>query len=92
MAGSKETAIGIAMVLASEHAPNPVSLTIRGQTLQEAADLVYLVTAECGDAGIPLSRLELDPELFAVLEQELAIPMRPDAKLEGSVNFYRSNS
>ncbi len=90
MASVEEMAIGIATLLASEHAPNPVPLTFRGQSLEEAADLVLLATAECGDAGIPLQRLELDPELFAVLEHKLFIPMRPDPTLEGGVRFYRA--
>lgn len=90
MASAKEAAIGIATLLASEHAPNPVPLTFRGQSLEEAADLVLLITAECEDAGIPLQRLELDPELFVVLEHQLIIPMRPDPNLEGGVRFFRA--
>ncbi len=89
MAGIKETAIGIAAVLASKHGPNPVALTFKGQSLDEAADLVELVTAECGDTGIRLVRLELDPELFDVLEAKLILPMRPDPELAGAVRFYR---
>ncbi|NTZ42884.1 hypothetical protein G7A66_07240 [Altererythrobacter sp. SALINAS58] len=89
MAGQKETAIGIATALASEHSPNPFPLSFRGQSLQEAADLVQLVVAECGDAGIKLARLELDPELFEVLEQRLIVPVRPDYRLQGSVRIFR---
>lgn len=92
MAGPKETAIGIATILASEHAPNPVPLIFRGQSLQEAADLVYLVMSECEDAGIPLQRLELDPELFRILEGELLMPMHPNPMLEGGVRFYRATN
>ncbi len=40
MAGMKETAIGIATLLASKHGPNPAVLTFKSQSLDEAADLV----------------------------------------------------
>lgn len=89
MAGARETALGIAAVLGSEHAPNPVPVTFGGQSLQEAAEFVQLITAECGDACISLDRLELDPELFKVLEGKLLLSMHPDPRLEGSVQFYR---
>ena len=90
MAGPREIALGVAAVLGSEHGPNPVPLTFRGQSLQDAADLVQLIMAECGDAGILLEGLELDPELFSVLEGKLVLPLRPDPRLEGVVNFYRT--
>ncbi len=50
MAGIKETAIGVATLLASGQTPSPAPLTCKGQSLQEAADLFQLVTAESGNA------------------------------------------
>ncbi len=90
MVSAKETALGIAAVLGSDQGPNPLPITFRGQSLQEAADLVQLVIAECGDAGIPLDKLELDPEFFEVLVGRLELPLRPDVRLQGCVKFYRS--
>lgn len=91
MAGAKETAIGIASVLGSEHSPDPFLLTFRGQVLEEAAEIIQFVLAECRDAGIMLSRIDLDPELFDELEDKLDVPTRLSLDLEAGARFVRGD-
>jgi hypothetical protein len=92
MAGAKETAIGIASVLGLEDSPNPFLLTFQGQLLAEAADIIQLTVAECRDAGIQLSRLELDPDLFDELEGDIDVPLRLCPDLVGGVRFVRGST
>lgn len=92
MANAKEVALGIASALGSEHAPDPLPISFRGQSLSEASTIVLAILAECRDAGIALDRVQLDPELYreatgraGALEAELL----RDGGSEGAAVFYR---
>ncbi len=41
---------------------------------------------------IPTARVELEPELFAILKAKPLLPVRPDPGLAGAVRFYRAIS
>ncbi|WP_152980356.1 hypothetical protein [Tsuneonella troitsensis] len=89
MSGARETAIGIATVLGSKNAPNPFLLTFQNQVLAEAGEIVRLTVAECRDAGIALTRLELDRDLFGELEGKVDLPIRYCPDLAAAVRFVR---
>lgn len=94
VAGYKEVGIGIASALASPHAPNPFSMTLRDQDLPEAARIVLAVLDECRAAEIKLEKVELDPELYAEVRAHLAtaesIARNPDLQCE--VRFFKNDS
>lgn len=89
MAGREEIGIGVATLLASGHAPDPLPLSFRGQTLEEAGGLVLHILAECRDAGISIARVELDPDLFREIGDDIHVAVRPVTDLLGEVRFYR---
>ena len=90
MAGREEVGIGVATLLGMEQAPNPLPVSFRGQTLDEAGALILQILAECRDAGIAIARMELDPDLFRAIGDEVHVPVRPVADLIGEVRFYRN--
>lgn len=94
MAHYKEVGIGITSVLASEHAPRPLPLTLKGQMLPEAARIVVAVLDECSAAGIELEKIELDPKLYAEVRSRLASDERivSNSDLQCEVRFFRSYS
>jgi hypothetical protein len=60
--------------------------------LEDAAELVRLVLAECQNAGIPLSRVELDPALWGYLRGRNYVGhvlLSSDPELSGEARFYR---
>lgn len=63
MAGPREVALGIASVLGKSGLPNPLLISCRGQTLDEAASIVEAIVSECDDAGVGIDKLELDSDL-----------------------------
>lgn len=63
MAGPKEVAIGVASMLGTKRAPNPLTITFRGQPLREAADIVRMIVSECDDARIVIKKIEIDQDL-----------------------------
>ena len=63
MAGPREIALGIASVLGKPGLPNPLTISFRGQTLDDGADIVRTITTECEDAGIAVTKIEADTEL-----------------------------
>ena len=63
MAGPHEIALGIASVLGKPGLPNPMIITFRGQTLDDAAEIVRAIISECDDADIRIDKIELDAEL-----------------------------
>lgn len=93
MAGYKEVGIGIATALASPHAPNPLSMMLRGQDLAEAARIVVAVLDECRAAAIKLEKVELDPELCSEIRlqgtSEECIVSNADLQCE--VRFFKSD-
>ena len=63
MAGTHEIAIGIASVLGKPGLPNPMTISFRGQSLDEGAYVVRAIITECEDAGIRVAKVEADVEL-----------------------------
>ncbi len=91
MANSEEVALGIASIVASVHAPNPVPIMLRGQSLPEAAYIIWKVVDECAAAGLGLEKIELDPELFEEVRLHRPVEVRlvNNAHLIGEAHFFR---
>ena len=91
MAGTREVALGFASVLRMPLGPNPLPRQLWGQGLSDAAEILLAVIDECRDAGIPLMKVELDPELHRYLRALTAtdVPLIPDAALQCEVRFYK---
>lgn len=92
MAGIQEIALGIASVLQHSPTPEPLPITYRGQTLEDGADLVLRIVAECQNAGIALSHIALDPALWGFLqagECPFGVLLVPDPQLIGEALFFR---
>jgi hypothetical protein len=92
MAGSKEVALGVASVLASPNAPDPFPLSFCGQTLSDAADIVLAIIRECEDAGSPIGRIEMDPDLFEEVKPRTGAepPITSNASLVREGRFYKA--
>ena len=89
MVGPKEIGLGIAAVLGSQHGPNPLPPSFKGQTLSEAGDIILAVLRECRDAGVAIARLEVDPDLFQMIERGVDVPLRAASELNGEAQFWR---
>lgn len=63
MAELREIAIGLATVLMSSKEPEPFPVTLKGQSLADAALLLRATIRECADAGVALCKVEVPPEL-----------------------------
>lgn len=61
MAGIAEMALGIATVLRSGSAPNPLPVDLWGYAPDDGADLLRHLTEECADAGIVIKEIRVDP-------------------------------
>lgn len=61
MAGIPEMALGIATVLRSGRAPNPLPVDFRGYAPDDGAEFLRHLTNECADAGIPIKEIRVDP-------------------------------
>ena len=92
MAGSNEVALGVASLLASDSAPNPVPLSFRGQAISEAGTIILAILSECRDADILLDRVVMDPQLHREVTHRatiLDVPVQSDRGLHGEVLFFR---
>ena len=61
MAGIPEMALGIASVLRSGSAPNPLPIDFKGYAPDDGAEFLRHLTDECADAGIPIKEIRVDP-------------------------------
>ena len=61
MAGIAEMALGIASVLRSGSAPNPLPVDLWGYAPDDGADFLRHLTDECADAGIVIEEIRVDP-------------------------------
>ena len=61
MAGIPEMALGIASVLRSGSAPNPLPVDLWGYAPDDGAEFVRQLTDECADAGIAVKEIRADP-------------------------------
>ena len=95
MAGLAEMAIGIATVLQTSSKPEPLPVTVRGETVDGGATLVRAVIHECSDAGIRLHKVTVDPELFRFLTsggtmtKYMDVSIEADATLGAELCFFR---
>jgi predicted aspartyl protease len=91
MAGYREVGIGIASALASEHSPNPLVITLMGQSLSEAGRIVLAALDECAAASIELAKVELDGELYGEVRAALTSGQHIvcNADLHCEVRFFR---
>jgi hypothetical protein len=62
MAGPREIALGIASVLGKPGLPDPLLISFRGQTVDDAFSVVLAIVAECEDAGLAVAKIELNVE------------------------------
>ena len=61
MAGIAEMALGIAAVLRSGAAPNPLPVDLWGYAPDDGADMLRHLANECADAGIRVQEIKADP-------------------------------
>lgn len=61
MAGIAEMALGIASVLRSGSAPNPLPVDLWGYAPDDGAEFLRHLTDECADAGIVIKEIRVDP-------------------------------
>ena len=61
MAGIAEMALGIATVLRSRAAPNPLPVDLWGYAPDDGADMLRHLADECADAGIVVQEIKADP-------------------------------
>ena len=92
MAGPHEVALGIASILGKPNVPNPLTLSFRGQSLASASEIVRAITSECGDAGIEIEKIELDPDLhrhmIAERGHQTAVLLEAGDDLIGDIKIY----
>ena len=63
MAGIHEMALGIATVLRSGSAPNPLPVDLWNYASDEGADFLRHLADECADAGIAVKEIRADPAI-----------------------------
>lgn len=91
MAGPKEIALGIASVLGKPGLPDPMTISFRGQTLDEGAHIVRAIITECEDAGLRVTKVETDVELHRnMIAQGYggAVPILACHDLSGEIRVY----
>lgn len=96
MAEIREIAIGLATVLKTSREPEPLPITLRGQSLADAALLVRCVIRECSDAGVSLHKVEGPPELLRYMRDGhlpggsyLGVQLIEATDLGTELRFYR---
>ena len=94
MAGAREIGIGIARALSLKSGPNPLPLSFRGQSIIEAAEIVRAVLRECEDAGIKLSAVELEPDLYHQFRGHVGTSFNlvENSALSGEAQFFKVGS
>lgn len=90
MADREEVGIGIALVLASGRAPNPLPVSFKGQSPLEAGLIIMAILDECSGADIRIHRVELDPTLFAEVRlwPDLQRIVVVNSGLSGEAHFF----
>lgn len=64
MAGIREIALGLTSVLISSRQPDPLPVTLKGQSLADVALLIRSVIRECADTDVPLRKVEIGTDLL----------------------------
>ena len=62
MTGIHEMALGVATVLKSGAAPNPLPVDLWGYAPDDGADLLRCLADQCADAGIAVQEMRADPD------------------------------
>ena len=91
MAGPREIALGIASVLGKPGLPDPMTISFRGQSLDEGAYIVRAIITECEDAGVRVSKVEADIELHENLMAggyDGAVPLVACDDLVGEIRVF----
>lgn len=70
MANLNEIALGLASVLRSDVGPEPLPVTLWGQSVADSLFLLKTIIRECHDANIHLHKVEADPELVQCLDED----------------------
>ena len=98
MAEIREIALGLATVLTSSREPEPLPVTLRGQSLADAAVLIRTVIRECADAAIALQKVEVGTELLRHLRDShlpegsyLGVDIAESDQLGSELLFYRKS-
>ncbi len=96
MAGIQEMALGIALVLRSGSAPNPLPVDLWGYAPEDGAQLLKFVVDECVDAGIAIREIRADPVIVneltgsknesGVFHRE--VPVSADSECRGRVDIF----
>lgn len=98
MANLREVALGIVQVLGGSSTPEPLPITFRGQSIDEAAELLRYIAEEADDAHVPLLRVTMDPVLFSAIIATIDGPspsvldgltLEPDEKLVAGFELHR---
>ena len=61
MAGIAEMALGLATVLRTGSAPNPLPVDLWNYAPDDGAELLRHIADECADAGIAVKEIRVDP-------------------------------
>jgi hypothetical protein len=67
MTDLRNDALRIAAALQAARTPEPLGVDLWSQSPDSAARLIELVIEECGDAGVPLVRVRVDPRLAVAM-------------------------
>src|SRR3954471_15443283 len=67
MARLRDDALRITAALHAARTPEPLGVDLWSQSPDSAARLIELVIEECGDAGVPLVRVRVDPRLAVAM-------------------------
>jgi hypothetical protein len=97
MATLDELAAGFASILRSSPSPEPLAVDLWNHGALEASHLVKRVIEICGQEGIAITTVRIDPDLAdflraanrAVPFSHNGVPVVEDAALQGRLEFYR---
>jgi hypothetical protein len=94
----RDFALKIAATLQAVKKPDPLRLELWNHTPATAAYLIAAVIEECGDAGIALAKVRIDPYVAVAMDNPATgirrsygnVTIEADAALFQRVEFHRS--
>ncbi|UUR07580.1 hypothetical protein [Sphingomonas glaciei] len=100
MAGIQEMALGIASVLRSGSAPNPLPVDLWGYAPDDGADFLRHLADECADADIAVQEMWADPAFVHQLTRSKTetgsllrgISITADPDCQGRIEVVLANS
>jgi hypothetical protein len=98
MANLRDDALRITAALQAATTPEPLGVDLWSQSPESAARLIELVIEECGDAGVPLALVRVDPYVAVAMGGTAAKGrwsyrtgiLEADAALFQRIEFHRS--